>query len=72
VSKREIASLACKILGIYLVIQGINVMANVLYLSIATPNQIDSGSSINIIFPYMFLIIFGILLWMRWLRYKGR
>lgn len=62
-SKREIASLACKILGIYLVIQGINVMANVLSVLIATPNQIEPGSSINIIFPYIFLIIFGILLW---------
>lgn len=61
-SKREIASLACKILGIYLIIQGINVMANVLSVSIATPNQVEPVSAINIIFPYIFLIIFGVLL----------
>lgn len=61
-SKREIASLACKILGIYMVVQGINVMANVLSVSIVTPNQIAPGSSINIVFPFIFLIIFGVLL----------
>ena len=62
-SKREIASLACKVLGIYLVIQGINVMANVLSISIVTPNQMAPESLTNIVFPFIFLIIFGVLLW---------
>lgn len=62
-SKREIASLACKILGIYMIIQGINVSANVLSISIATPNQIAPGSLFNIIFSFIFLILFGVLLW---------
>ncbi|WP_434512168.1 hypothetical protein [Desulfitobacterium sp. AusDCA] len=62
-NKREIASLACKILGIYLIIQGINVMANILSTSIATPNLITHETILNIIFSYIFLIIFGALLW---------
>jgi len=63
VSKREIASLACKILGIYMIIQGINVMGNIISFSLATPNQLAPGSLINIILPFIFLFVFGILLW---------
>lgn len=62
-SKREIASLACKILSIYMFIQGINVSANVLSISIATPNQMAPGIIFNIIFSFIFLILFGVLLW---------
>ncbi|MDR3586124.1 MAG: hypothetical protein P4L59_12485 [Desulfosporosinus sp.] len=62
-SKREIASLACKILGMYLIFQGINFMANVLSVSFVTPGQLEPRSAINIAFPYISPIIFGVLLW---------
>ncbi|MHB1653695.1 MAG: hypothetical protein ACYCVD_14655 [Desulfitobacteriaceae bacterium] len=42
-SKREIASLACKILGMYLIFQGINFMANVLSVSIVTSGPIRAS-----------------------------
>ncbi len=61
-SKREIASLACKILGIYIIIQGINVLSSVLSVSIAMPNQMAHESLINIIFSLVY-IFFGVLLW---------
>ena len=61
-SKREIASLACKILGIYLIIQGTNVLSGVLSFSIATPNQMAHESLFNIIFSLVY-ILFGVLLW---------
>ena len=63
-SKREIASLACKILGIYMIIQGINVMGNILSVSLATPKVIAPGSLINFLFPFIFLFLFGVLLWL--------
>jgi hypothetical protein len=62
-SKQEIASLACKILGIYIIIQGINVLSSVLYVSIATPNLMANESLINIIFSLMYIFI-GVLLWL--------
>ena len=62
-SKREIASLACKILGIYIMIQGINVLSSVvLSISIATANQMANQSFLNIIFSLIY-ILFGVLLW---------
>ena len=62
-SKREIASLACKILGIYIMIQGINVLSSVvLSISIATANQMANQSFLNIIFSSIY-ILFGVLLW---------
>jgi len=62
-SKREIASLACKILGIYIIIQGINVLSSVvLFVSTATSNQVANGGYINIIFSLVY-IFFGVLLW---------
>jgi len=63
VSKREIASLACKILGIYIIIQGINVLSSVLlFVSTATSDQMAHESFINIIFSLVY-ILFGVLLW---------
>jgi hypothetical protein len=47
----------------YMVIQAINVIGDVLSVFFATPNLIDLGSSIKIVFPFMFFIIFGVLLW---------
>ena len=63
-SKREVASLACKILGIYTVIQGINAIASMLSVSFTTPNQMAPGNLANIIVPFIFLLIFGVLLWL--------
>lgn len=57
-NKREIASLACKILGIYLIIQGTNVLS----VSIATSNPIANESLINVIFSLVY-ILFGVLFW---------
>lgn len=62
-SKHEIASLSCKILGIYMILQGINVIANVLSDSIAQPIQMAPVTLMNIIFPFIFFIIFGVMLW---------
>lgn len=63
VSKQEIASLACKILGFYMIIQGINVMANVIPIYMTAPQQGFSNNLMETIFPFLFLIIFGVLLW---------
>ncbi|MDQ7096725.1 hypothetical protein REC12_24335 [Desulfosporosinus sp. PR] len=62
-NKREIVSLACKILGVYVIIQGIDIIANVLTASVINPNQMGLENLIAIIVPYIFPIIFGVLLW---------
>lgn len=62
-SKREIASLACKILGIYMIIQGINVSTNVLSFYIATSNQMARENLLNISYPLIY-ILFGVVLWL--------
>ena len=62
-SKREIASLACKILGIYIIIQGINVFTSVLLFSATVaPDQMAHQNLINIFLALVY-IIFGVLLW---------
>ena len=62
-SKREIASLACKILGIYIIIQGINVLSSVvLFVSTTTPDPMAHESFFNSIFSLVY-ILFGVLLW---------
>jgi|GEM_PF-1431963 len=62
-SNREGASLACKILGIYIIIQGINVFSNVvLAVSVSTPTPMVHESFINSIFSLVY-ILFGVLLW---------
>ena len=65
-SKRDIASLACKVIAIFLIIQGINIMANLFSYYISVPNlmgMIEPEQLTNMIFPYIFLLIFGGLLW---------
>lgn len=62
-SKYEITSLACKILGIYIIMQGIIVMANVIPISLTMQDQSVPVMLINGIFPFVFLIIFGIIIW---------
>ena len=62
-SNREVARLACKILGIYIIIQGINVFSNVvLAVSVSTPTPMVHESFINSIFSLVY-ILFGVLLW---------
>lgn len=63
VSMRVIASLACKILGIHLIIQGVNVMGIMFSVFITAPDQLALRSLINTIVPFIFLIVFGVLLW---------
>jgi len=60
-SKREIASLACKILGIYIFIQGINILSSVFSVPFTTANQIGY-EVINFIFPLVYIIA-GAFLW---------
>lgn len=62
-SKREIASLACKLLGLYLMIQGLNVMINMFSVSLMPYNPLSMEKILNTIFPFIFIIIFGILIW---------
>lgn len=62
-SKQDIGSLAVKILGIYMIIQGINVFSNLITIYILTPQQ-ESINYLIGIFPFLFLIIFGALLWL--------
>ncbi|MFZ3130229.1 MAG: hypothetical protein WA125_03780 [Desulfosporosinus sp.] len=61
--KREIASLACKILGIYMIIQVINILADIFFASMAMPNQMVPIEIFNIILPFISFILFGVLLW---------
>jgi hypothetical protein len=63
-SKNEIASLACKILGVFMILQGINVMGNVLPFSMVS-NQLSNETETltDIVTVFIFFIIFGVLLW---------
>lgn len=58
-NNREVASFACKILGIYIIIQAINALFNFLYLSATTSFQ-DNILNLSFAIGY---IPFGILLW---------
>lgn len=60
--KEEISGLACKILSIFLIIQGISAIANVLTYYCTSPN-IENKYAGNIFFPFIFYILLGILLW---------
>ncbi len=65
-NKRDIASLACKVIALFLFIQGISIMANLLSYYITVPNlrgMMDSEQVANMVIPYIFLLIFGGLLW---------
>jgi len=60
--KEEISRLACKILSLFLIIQGSSAIANVLTYYITSPN-IENKYSGNIFFPFIFYVLLGILLW---------
>lgn len=62
VSKQEIASLACKLLGIYLIIQGINVFVNVFYVDIMSPQQFLLNTITSLIVNFGVLILMGVLI----------
>lgn len=60
-SKQEIASLSCKILGLYMLIQSASVLANSLIAELVSSSLgLSLGTAI---FPFIVLMIFGILLW---------
>ncbi|WP_368294567.1 hypothetical protein [Dehalobacter sp. TBBPA1] len=59
---RKTASLACKILGIFFIIQGTNVLSSILIYSVSTPNAVVHESLLNAIFSLVY-ILFGFLLW---------
>ncbi|EHQ89186.1 hypothetical protein [Desulfosporosinus youngiae] len=62
-NKQELASLACKILGICVIIQGINVFSNIIMFIVITPSaEMASGVFLNTIFSLVY-ILFGVLLW---------
>ncbi|NMA68983.1 MAG: hypothetical protein GX958_06150 [Desulfitobacterium sp.] len=52
--KREIASLACKILSLFIIIQGIRVFGNNLYVPFVTPEQETLWDWRVIAFPALF------------------
>jgi hypothetical protein len=56
---REIANLACKILGLYIIIQAFNIIFNFLYLAVTSSFQ---DQLVTLVFAIGYLI-FGILLW---------
>lgn len=58
-NNHEVASLACKILGIYIIVQAINVLFSLLYLSVTISFQ---DTLLNLSFAVGY-IPFGILLW---------
>ncbi|NLI93963.1 MAG: hypothetical protein GX434_17730 [Peptococcaceae bacterium] len=60
--KEEISGLACKILSVFLIIQGVSAIANVLTYYITSPN-IGNKYPGNIFFPLIFYVLLGILLW---------
>lgn len=65
-SKRDIASLACKVIAVFLIIQGISIMANLLSFYISLPiimGMMEREPLVNMIFPYIFYLLSGIMLW---------
>ena len=65
-SKRDIASLACKVIAVFLILQAISVMANLLSFYVSLPvimGMAEREPLVNMIFPYIFFLISGILLW---------
>lgn len=62
-SKHEVANLACKILSIYIVVQGVNAISSMLSVSNATPNQAAPMGIVKVILPFIVLLIFGVLMW---------
>jgi len=60
--KEEISRLACKILSVFLIIQGVSAIANVLTYYMTSPN-IENKYVGNIFFPFIFYVLLGILLW---------
>lgn len=61
-NKREVASLASKVLGMFFIIQGTNVLSNIFVYSATTPNAIAHEYFLNSVFSLVY-IISGFLLW---------
>lgn len=60
-NKHELGSIACKILGIFLIIQGLNLLSSILYYSITTPEIMADGFA-AVAYPLTYLG-FGALFW---------
>jgi len=62
VNGREIGNLACKILGIFFIVQGTNTLASILSFIASTQGLNGYESLLNICFALIY-IVFGVLLW---------
>lgn len=58
----EIGNLACKILGIFFIVQGINILASIISFIASTPSLNGNERLLNICFALIY-IVFGVLLW---------
>ncbi|AHF08419.1 hypothetical protein [Desulfitobacterium metallireducens] len=58
----EIGSLACKVLGIFFIVQGINTLASIISFIASTPSLNGNERLLNICFALIY-IVFGVLLW---------
>jgi hypothetical protein len=62
-SKHEIVRITCKILAVYLIVQGINASLNAFSSYFIILDYPISEMMLNVVLPFFFLIIFGILIW---------
>jgi hypothetical protein len=61
--KKDFGGLACKILGIFLIIQGINMLSNFLYHYFTTPEILADGLASGVAYSSVY-IGGGVLLWL--------
>lgn len=59
---REIGNLACKILGIFFIVQGTNTLASILSFIVSTSGLNGYESLLNICFALIYIVL-GVLLW---------
>jgi hypothetical protein len=59
---REIGNIACKILGIFFIVQGTNTLASIISFTASTPGLNGHESLINICFALIYIVC-GVLLW---------
>jgi len=62
VNGREIGNIACKILGIFFIVQGTNTLASIISFKASTPGLNGYQSLLNICFALIYIFC-GILLW---------
>lgn len=59
---REIGNIACKILGVFFIVQGTNTLASIISFIASTPGMNGHESLINICFALIYIVC-GVLLW---------